>query len=323
MKSHLNISFKFVLPATFLVLGVLYLVLFAGFVDGPFNPAVLSIIAVGWLVLGQKGKLPLEKPILAFLSVLALTSLTSIDPRRSFSEVLAIGTGFFLIFVISEIVKRWISANFIFTLLLVIGLGLMLLSWSDTLRWYIQWLRSSPGQWIPGISYRLNGSNLMAAYYNLILMLAAARFIHAKTWLLRIGWVFYCFSALVLISCNLLQGGLVRHCCRSVRPADPFAANYPGCTGGDVEKTAPSTPGDCHPNGGDPGRAGIYRVDLPASLCLPSNSRPLLIIPRLHLESGLARFPAISPLGFGPLYLRKPAHAQHIDPSGGHLCPRP
>jgi len=206
MKNHLSISFTFVLPATFLFLGIVYMILFAGFVDGPFNPAVLTILAVGWFFLGQKGELPLEKPILAFLSILALTSLTSIDPRRSFSEVLAIGTGLFLFFVISEIVKRWISINFVITLILIIGLGLMLLSWSDTLRWYIQWVKSSPGQWIPGISYRLNGSNLMAAFYNLILILAGARFIQAKSPVFRIGWAFYCFSALVLIFLTSSRG---------------------------------------------------------------------------------------------------------------------
>lgn len=190
-------------------LGLVYLILISSEIVGPLNPILLTVLLIFFLLTKSKGNLGIEVPALAFMAVLILTSFTSIDPRRSFYEVWLIGIGIFLIFATARIVQRGFSSRMLINFLLVIGLGMMLFSWFDAGRWYLTWKSFSPGEWIPGISFRLNGGNTIAAYYHGILMIGIAHLFYSRSRIKQVALGAYCLSAALLIFLTSSRGAYV------------------------------------------------------------------------------------------------------------------
>ena len=194
------------LNKSLVLLGLVYLIVFSSYVEGLLNPILLSILLLIYLLTRSKGDLGIEIPTLVFFVVLILTSITSIDPRRSFYEVWLIGIGIFLIYFTARIVQLGFSSRTIINFLLLIGLGFMIFSWLDAGRWYMTWRSSYPDALIPGISFRLNGGNTIAAYYHGILMIGAARFIESRSRIERLALGAYCLSAGLLIFLSSSRG---------------------------------------------------------------------------------------------------------------------
>ncbi len=170
---------------------------------------LLTVLAAAYLFIGRRLPFELDLPVLGFLLALLLTSFTSIDPRRSFAETWLIALPFFLMFVVSALVRKgWPAELFIKTLLIaggiVIGLSLL-----DALQWYLHWLQVSPGQWIPAIAYRLPAPNFLAVITNIFLMLALARLVETKAWLPRIFLGLYGLAALAVLYLTSSRGGWI------------------------------------------------------------------------------------------------------------------
>ena len=170
---------------------------------------LLTVLAAAYLFIGRRLPSELNLPVLGFLLALLLTSFTSIDPRRSFAETWLIALPFFLMFVVSALVRKgWPAELFIKTLLIaggiVIGFSLL-----DALQWYLHWLQVSPGQWIPAIAYRLPAPNFLAVITNIFLMLALARLVETKAWLPRIFLGLYGLAALAVLYLTSSRGGWI------------------------------------------------------------------------------------------------------------------
>jgi O-antigen ligase/Tfp pilus assembly protein PilF len=201
-----SISLAGMLTNCLVLLGLIYLILISSSVEGLLNPILLSILLLIYLFTRSKGDIGIEIPSLAFILVLILTSITSIDPRRSFYEVWLIGIGIFLIFFATRIVQLGFSSHTLIHFLLLIGLGFMIFSWWDASKWYLTWRSSYPEEWIPGIAFRLNGGNTIAAYYHGILMIGIARLVYSRSRLERIAFGAYCLSAALLVFLSSSRG---------------------------------------------------------------------------------------------------------------------
>jgi O-antigen ligase/tetratricopeptide (TPR) repeat protein len=195
-----------ILTKSLVFLGLVYLIVVSSYMEGPLNPILLSVLLVIYLFTKSKGDLGIEIPTLIFILVLILTSITSIDPRRSFYEVWLIGIGIFLIYFTARIIQLGFSSRTLVNFLLLIGLGFMIFSWLDAGRWYSIWRSSYPEEWIPGISFRLNGGNTIAAYYHGILMIGVARLVYSRLRLERFAFGAYCLSAALLIFLSSSRG---------------------------------------------------------------------------------------------------------------------
>ena len=206
------VAWKYLLQETALIIVLSFILLFTQ--NSLVSPSVLAVtagllsfLAVVYLFIGRRIPSELDLPALAFLVALVLTSFTSIDARRSFAETWLIAIPFFLMFVVSALVRRgWPAELFIKTMLISGGiiLGFSLL---DALQWYLRWLQVAPGQWIPTIVYRLPAPNFLAVITNIFLMLALARLIGSKSWPVRIFLGLYSLAALAVLYLTSSRGG--------------------------------------------------------------------------------------------------------------------
>lgn len=194
-----------ILTTVFLI-GLFYLIVFAGYVPGWINPVLLGIAAVG-IAFFYRGETGLEKHIVLFLAVILVTSLLSVDPFRSMAMAWRLSAGFVVFFFCAGLAYRGMTRERVIGCLLLTGGLVMVWSWVDAARWYGNWLAASPGKWLPDVGFRLNGSNNMAAYYNLLLMAAIPFIITAKKQVSRFGMILYALSAIGLIFLTTSRGG--------------------------------------------------------------------------------------------------------------------
>ena len=217
MKNPLSLSIRPVLfqEAALLIL-LPFLLVFASTQDSLTEPQLLilsggvfTILFIGLLAFRARSVIWIELPVAACFLVLVLTSVTSIDPRRSFIEAWLISVELFLfLFFVNLTHKKW-KPDVIIRTLLIVGAIFMALSWGEVWQWYRGWLASHPGQWLPEESYRLPAPNFICVVLNVWLMLAAARFwlcdSKAEKFLLGL----YSVSSLVLIYLTSSRGGWI------------------------------------------------------------------------------------------------------------------
>jgi O-antigen ligase len=210
------IRWGYLLAEMALIVLFTYLVFFATPHSGLYTPLTLGITAalftlftIFYLFKAAPADPRLAYPVLAAVAVLILTSLTSIDPRRSIAESWLIAMPFFLGFVLLEFGRRGLPGELVVKSLLVPGGLVMLMSWAQALFWYRSWLADFPGEWIPSISYRLPAPNFLAVMFNLLLMLALARLLASASRLSRLILALYCLSALGLLFLTSSRGGWI------------------------------------------------------------------------------------------------------------------
>jgi len=151
---------------------VIYTILIAGYSNGIVIPIFLTL-AGGFLLF--KGKYIPDKlliPILLLLVIGLFSSVFSANPQLSFYQTWLSGCGILLLFLFYVLAKQFQLKNALILAVALAGLGFMIFSWIDALRWYQSYQLAMPqGAWIPTISFRLNGGNTIAAFYSLIAFL--------------------------------------------------------------------------------------------------------------------------------------------------------
>ena len=196
------------LKTTFLLLFLIYLIIFSPNVPGWLNPVLLSISVLVWIAFGR-AQTGLELPVLLFAGVIFFTSFFAIDPRRSFEQSWLISAGLCILLIVPLLVQWGLSAARIATMALLVGGAVMYWSWRDAAAWYSLWLQAAPGEWIPSISFRLHGSNNMAAYFNVLLMVSLGfQFMRLFRWQ-RILLGLYSLSTVLLIFLASSRGAWV------------------------------------------------------------------------------------------------------------------
>jgi O-antigen ligase/Flp pilus assembly protein TadD len=211
-------SLGYLLKEAGLFLLFAYLLVFANnwYALSDYNVALVGVVllwaaSLAWLGIslrrGGGVPAPLSLPLLTFLAVYLLTALTSMDPRRSLDEVWFRGAYVFGFALTAALVARGWPRELFVKALLIAGTLLGGVLWTETLRWYAGWLEAAPGQWLPGVAYRLPLASGVSIFLNLLLMLALARLWAARSRLARALLALWIASALVLQFLTSSRGG--------------------------------------------------------------------------------------------------------------------
>lgn len=201
--------FKLVLQFILVVI-VIYTIIIAGFSYGIEIPIFLTL-AGGFLLF--KGKYIPEKlliPLLLILVIGLLSSVLSSIPQLSFYQTWLSSCGIFLLFLFYVLAKQFQFKNALILAVALAGVGFMLFSWFDALRWYQSYRLAMPqGELVPSISFRLNGGNTIAAFYSLIAFLFFGLSTQSKNIAIKLLTGIGCFSVLVLILLSSSRGALL------------------------------------------------------------------------------------------------------------------
>lgn len=189
---------------------VLYIIIVAGFSNGIEIPFFLTL-AGGFLLF--KGKTIPDKlliPTLLILIIGLLSSVFSSNTQLSFYQTWLSGCGILLFFVFCVLAKQFKLRNALILAVALAGIGFMIFSWLDALRWYQSYRLAMPqGELIPSISFRLNGGNTIAAFYSLIAFLFLGIGLEKKNRLIKTIAGLGSLSAVILILLSSSRGALL------------------------------------------------------------------------------------------------------------------
>jgi tetratricopeptide (TPR) repeat protein/O-antigen ligase len=210
--------------STFLLIGLTYLIYLSSYVTGWFNPIVLGILVVLWLIFNHT-ETGLELPIFVFCGVIVLVSFASLDPRRSFEECWLIAVGLLLLQT-SSFITRLVSPQRVVTLILISGAAGMVWLWWNTGIWYSTWLAAAPAHWLPEISFRLAGGNNSAAFVNVLLMTSLPNILLSPKKSIKILSGLCAVSSLLLLVLSSSRGGWVGAAAGLVAMTILFSLHY-------------------------------------------------------------------------------------------------
>ena len=194
MLKNSRSNFIYLLREDALFLGFSYLFLLNGtnnrLVDIDIlrvSAVLLTLVGVAWFLVGKHTRLPLALPLLAWTLIYLVGVATSIDPRRSFDQMILMSASIFFFALVANLVGRGWPAELIIKSLLLACVVLVFIGWADVLVWYLRWLQSAPGEWIPKVVYRPASANVIAVFMNITIMLSLARLLFTRSWRGRIA----------------------------------------------------------------------------------------------------------------------------------------
>ena len=210
-KSHSNL---YLIQETSLLLIFSYLVFFGSSKFSLINPVVLiinaflfTLLLLFFILKPPRTSIKINLPLAGMMGVMFLTSLTSIDPRRSLSEFILVSASVCLFFLVAELVNRAWPGELIIKIVLIVGFIFMGLCWSEFFLWYSQWWVNNPGVWLPNIPFRSSNPNLVAVMVNVWLMVALGRLFASRDWISRIFLSLWVVSALGVLYLTSSRGG--------------------------------------------------------------------------------------------------------------------
>lgn len=174
---------------------------------------ILTVWGV-WHVVQRKGlpRTPLTMPLLALLGSTIISTVLSIDLRRSFDGLvvtLALILCFLLVcdLLLSGVSPRIFETIILCTATLALGLGLWIAAGS-----YWSWWQTSTGDYSPFlIQYRLFGvtdhPNFLAAMLNIAMPFAAIRLASVRDKPARVGWAVWLCCYVIVLYLTRSRGG--------------------------------------------------------------------------------------------------------------------
>ena len=205
---------KYLIQETILIIIIVYLLLFASTYNGLMQSTTLGITAglfmflfILLVIYFHPVQISIERALYVFLIVIIMTVITSIDARRSIGEVWLVAAASFLMIVTASIVRRGWPAEMIAKVLLIVVGIIMVFSWIDAGGWYLEWLKTVPGQWLPWMAYRLPLPNFLAIMLNISLMMALARIVISSKGAARIFLALWITSAVLLLYLTSSRSG--------------------------------------------------------------------------------------------------------------------
>lgn len=162
------------------------------------SAALLTVVGIVWLLVGKHTRLPLALPLLAWTMVYLVGVAFSIDPRRSFDQMILMSASIFLFALVADLVGCGWPAELVIKSLLLASAVFVFFGWAEVLIWYLRWFQSATGEWIPKVVYRPASANVIAIFMNMIIMLSLARLLFTRTWPGRIA-----LGILGLAACGL------------------------------------------------------------------------------------------------------------------------
>jgi len=208
------IRWQVILQQAALLLGVSFVLILNGstnlLIDSQtllYSTIAFTLLGLAWLLGRQVAPNPLRWSLVAWFVIYALTVLASDDPRRSLTQMLLMTQAVFLFSLAADLAARgWSAALWVRTFLLL-GALVTLVSWLGALQWYLDWLQTMPGRWLPDSLYRPDSANIIAAVMNLILMLTLAALRTSRGRLARMGLVLLALGAGGMLFLTSSRGG--------------------------------------------------------------------------------------------------------------------
>ncbi len=171
------------------------------------SAVLLTLVGLAWLWVGKHTRLPLALPLLAWTLVYGIGVAASIDPRRSFDQMILMSASIFFFALVADLVGRGWPAELVIKSLLLACVALVVLGWAEVLVWYLGWLHSAPGQWIPKVVYRPASANVIAVFMNVTILLALARLMFTRNWPARVALALLVLAAGGLLFFTSSRGG--------------------------------------------------------------------------------------------------------------------
>jgi tetratricopeptide (TPR) repeat protein/O-antigen ligase len=189
---------------------VIYSIVLSGYEINPFTAFMLVLVALFLVFTPVCVPRKIFISGLIFLSVLMISTFFSISPRRSIEQLWIILAAILVMLVLANINDLKIRQyQFLFSILFV-GLFWMILSWRDTINWYLTWRSTSLNNvWIPDIPYRLNGGNTIAAFYAILFFICLGLFLKTRDRLHQVLLGIYLLSVSILIFLTSSRGAWV------------------------------------------------------------------------------------------------------------------
>ncbi len=183
-----HIRWDFILQTSLGFLAGIYLLLLGGNTQGFINFSIqitsavlVLVIFIIWMIKPTRFNPPLKIQIGIWVTVFLLTTFFSIDPRRSLDQFVLLSIGIFLFFLANTLANHHWNFSYISNGLLLCGLFFMAILWTDFLSWYLRWLNSFPGDWLPSFQYRPTSANIIAFNLNIFLFLALTQLFFKKS----------------------------------------------------------------------------------------------------------------------------------------------
>ncbi|MHB8932096.1 MAG: O-antigen ligase family protein [Bellilinea sp.] len=147
--------------------------------------------------------------VLALMTALVITTITSIEPHRSWIMVVGIGGGLMVMLAAREYVRNWNTANQVLAGLLVTGLIFQVILTFEVLNWFSAWGALFPELTTPPQPFRFENGNAWAAYLIPLIFLQLSIFFTMKKVLWR--WLLAAWMAwtLVLVYFCSSRGGMI------------------------------------------------------------------------------------------------------------------
>lgn len=206
--------FTYLLQESVLFLGLTFLLIFNSstndFVTQELQRSLVILLttaAVAWVLAGQRGRQPAGRALLVWAAVYVLVLVFSIDPRRSASQMVLMSISLLLFSLSADLAARGWPRELIIKTLLLVGALVVLLGLLEAGLWYLRWLQSAPGQWIPNVLYRPGSANVIAMFLNVILMAGGARLLFTRGWPSRLLLVALLLPAAFLLFLTSSRGG--------------------------------------------------------------------------------------------------------------------
>ena len=168
------------------------------------SASLLTVVAIIWLIKPQRSRTPLVWPILVWTLLYIPSIIKSIDPRRSSGQMILMSILIFVFILGSDLAARGWPTELIVKCILLSGIVIIALGWVDYLQWMQKLWQAYPGL---DLIYRLPSENLGAMFYNLFILLAAARLLETMAWFGRILLGVYILSCLWLLFLTSSRGG--------------------------------------------------------------------------------------------------------------------
>ena len=170
---------------------------------------VVGALWLGWCFCRREPFVPslLQGPFLGLLAVYGVTSLNSIDSRRSLNALWLMGLYVLTFALVSDLLAHGWPAELFVKSLLIVGSILIACGILQLVLWERQWLEISGGaQIVPPVILRLNPflmhANLVAAFTNLLLPLALVCLLTSHSTFIRVMLASYlaCTGIVVLFT---------------------------------------------------------------------------------------------------------------------------
>ena len=222
IKIDTGVDWKFVIQYSIVFSILAYLIYIGGksdkilinFYVARFNLILFTLLFIGWLCFCIiTGKKIIETDTilyaLLFLGVTFISVLLSENFWQSFNEFYLWGM-YFLIFIgIKYLIYYGGNRELIFNCFLLIGSLSNITKIIQIVMWYSNWLINTNRGLLIAFQHRVDSPNQSAAFANLILMLALARFVNNKNNPKKTSLIFIILSSVFIVILTTSRGGML------------------------------------------------------------------------------------------------------------------